>query len=175
MSGLLIENYNGIELCNAPLVYLSSSSKEKINIYFTIHIISVGNLTRKTVNVKTLHPFGPPISWAVKASGDLLYTSGLVASDPVTGKLIEGNFETQTRRTLDNLKEVLKAVGASMQNVVKVNVYVLDLKDFSTLNQIWIEYFGQDSPPARTTVQVAGFIGGIKVEMELVAIIPKKG
>ena len=150
------------------------SSKERLNTQLIIHIIGVKNLARKPVDVKTSHPLGLPISWGVKASGDLLYTSGLVASDPVTGKLIEGDFEAQTRRTFDNLKEVLKAAGTSMQNVVKVNIYISDWKDFPTLNQIWIEYFGTDNPPARTTVQVAGFIGGIKVEIELVATIPKK-
>ena len=132
-------------------------------------------MARKPVNVKTLHPIGLPIPWGVKASGDLLYTSGLVASDPATGKLIEGDFEAQTRRTFNNLKEVLKAAGTSIQNVVKVNVYISDWRDFPVLNQIWTEYFGTENPPARTTIQVAGFIGGIKVEMELVAIVPKKG
>ena len=138
------------------------------------NIIGVGNLARKPVNVKTLHPLGLPISWGVKASGDLLYTSGLVASDPTTGKVIEGDFEAQARRTFDNLKEVLEAAGTSMKNVVKVNIYISDWRDFPILNQIWIEYFGTDNPPARTTIQVAGFIGGIKVEIELVATIPRK-
>jgi len=127
------------------------------------------------VNVKTLHPLGLPISWGVRASGDLLYTSGLVASDPITGKVIEGDFEAQARRIFDNLNEVLKAAGTSLKNVVKVKVYISDWRDFPTLNQIWVEYFGTDNPPARTTIQVAGFIWGIKVEIELVATVPKKG
>jgi 2-iminobutanoate/2-iminopropanoate deaminase len=134
-----------------------------------IHILSVKDLARKPVKVKTLHSLNLPISWGVKASGDLLYTSGLVASDPVTGKLIEGDFEAQARRVFDNLNEVLKAAGTSIQNVVKVNIYISDWKDFPTLNQVWTEYFGTDNPPARTTIQVAGFIGGVKLEIELVA------
>jgi len=131
-------------------------------------------MSKMLINVEALHSFGAPISWGVKTSGDLLFTSGLVASDPATGKIIEGDFEAQTRRTLDNLNEVLKAAGTSLNNVVKVNVYVADLSDFPTLNRVWVEYFGMDSPPARTTIQVANFRGGIKVEIELVAMVPKK-
>ncbi len=127
---------------------------------------------RKVVNVKTFHSLGLPISWGVKASGELLFTSGVVPFDPVTGKVVEGDFAAQTRLVFDNLKEVLKAAGTSLQNVVKANVYISDWKDFAALNQIWVEYFGTDNPPARTTIQVAGFIGGIKVEIELVATVP---
>jgi 2-iminobutanoate/2-iminopropanoate deaminase len=110
-----------------------------------------------------------PYSQAIKA-GNVLYTSGQIALDPATGNLVEGDFAAQARRVFENLGSVLAAAGAGFGNVVKATVYVTDLANFATLNEIYASYFG-DSKPARTTVGVSQLPKGGLVEIDLVAIL----
>ena len=109
-----------------------------------------------------------PYSQAVKANG-LVYTSGQIALDPATGNLVEGSFEAQVHRVLQNLAAILKAAGSDFSRVLKATVYVTDLANFQTLNGIYAEYFG-DHKPARTTVEVKGLPKGGAVEIDLVAL-----
>ena len=95
---------------------------------------------------------GAPYAKAVKANG-FLFVSGNVAVNPKTGKVPEGGIKGQTRQILDNLKELLESLGSSMDDVVKVNIYLVNVRDFSDMNEVYKEYFG-DEPPARTTVGV---------------------
>src|SRR6266498_3815934 len=94
-----------------------------------------------------------PYSQAVRA-GDTLYTSGQIALDPATGNLVEGDFSAQVHRVFENMKAVLAAGGTGFSNVVKATVYLTDLANFATLNEIYASYFG-DTKPARSTVGVA--------------------
>jgi 2-iminobutanoate/2-iminopropanoate deaminase len=110
-----------------------------------------------------------PYSQAVKAGG-LLYTSGQIALNPVTGNLVEGDFAAQARRVFENLKAVLKQAGSDFSRVTKANVYLTDLANFQALNTIYAEYFG-DHKPARTTVGVAELPRGAQVEIDLVAVV----
>ena len=110
-----------------------------------------------------------PYSQAVK-TGNVLYTSGQIGLDPATGNLVEGDFSSQARRVFENLGSVLAAAGAGFGNVVKATVYVTDLANFATLNEIYASYFG-DSKPARSTVGVAQLPKGALVEIDLVAIL----
>jgi 2-iminobutanoate/2-iminopropanoate deaminase len=111
-------------------------------------------------------PIGP-YSQAIK-TGDFLFLSGQIPLDPVTGKLVEGDIQAQTRRVLENIHEVLKAGGVSLKQIVKTTVFMLDLKEFSDMNAVYSEYFG--SPfPARSTIQVAGLPANARVEIEVVA------
>jgi 2-iminobutanoate/2-iminopropanoate deaminase len=110
-----------------------------------------------------------PYSQAVKA-GNVLYTSGQIALDPATGTLVEGDFAAQARRVFENLKAVLAAAGAGFGDVVKATVYLTDLANFATLNEIYASYFG-DTKPARSTVGVAQLPKGASVEIDLVAIL----
>jgi 2-iminobutanoate/2-iminopropanoate deaminase len=110
-----------------------------------------------------------PYSQAIKA-GNVLYTSGQIALDPATGNLVEGDFGAQAKRVFENLGSVLAAAGAGFGNVVKATVYVTDLANFATLNEIYASYFG-DSKPARTTVGVSQLPKGGLVEIDLVAIL----
>ena len=91
-----------------------------------------------------------PYSQAV-GYGNLIFTSGQIALDPATGKLIEGSFETRVRQVLKNLAAVLDAGGSDFSKVLKTTVYVTDLAKFSRLNQIYSEYLG-DAKPARATI-----------------------
>jgi len=110
-----------------------------------------------------------PYSQAIRA-GDVIYTSGQIALDPATGALVEGDFAAQANRVFENLKAVLAAGGVTFANVAKATVYLTDLANFTTLNEIYASYFG-DTKPARTTIGVAQLPKGGLVEIDLVAIV----
>jgi len=113
-------------------------------------------------------PVGP-YSQAVKAGG-WLYASGQIPLDPQTGQLVQGGIENETRRVMDNLSAVLAAGGASLQQVVKVTVYLTDMQDFPAFNAIFAGYFPSD-PPARATVAVAALPRGVHIEIDAVAYV----
>jgi len=108
-----------------------------------------------------------PYSQAVVAS-DLIFTSGQIPLDPATQQMVEGDVRAQTERVMDNLEAVLDAAGAGFEQVVKATIYVVDLGDFATVNEIYGKRFPR-SPPARSTVQVAALPKGARVEIELIA------
>jgi len=108
-----------------------------------------------------------PYSQAVIA-GDLIFTSGQIALEPSTQQLVQGDIRVQTERVMDNLAAVLDAAGAGFENVLKATIFVVDLGDFATVNEIYGKRFPR-SPPARSTVQVAALPKGARVEIELIA------
>lgn len=110
-----------------------------------------------------------PYSQGARA-GNLLFTAGQIPLDPATGAMVEGDIEVQTRRVLDNLKGVVEAGGSSLDKVVKVTVFMVNLGDFARMNEIYGEYFHTD-PPARSAFQVAALPLGATVEMEAVALV----
>lgn len=107
-------------------------------------------------------------SQAVKA-GDTVYLSGQIPLDPETMELVEG-FGDQARRVFDNLKAVCEAAGGTLQDMVKVNIYLVDLANFAELNEIMATYF-QEPYPARAAVQVSALPKGAQVEMEGVMVL----
>jgi 2-iminobutanoate/2-iminopropanoate deaminase len=109
-------------------------------------------------------------SQAIKLSGSI-FTAGQIALDPKTGELVEGGIVEQTTRVLDNLKAVLEAAGASLDDVVKTTVFLSNMSDFVQMNDIYKQYFNSNTPPARSTVQVAGLPRGAMVEIECIASI----
>jgi 2-iminobutanoate/2-iminopropanoate deaminase len=111
-----------------------------------------------------------PYSQAIRA-GNFLYTAGQVALHPGSGQLTDGGIEAETRQVLDNLAAVLDAAGGSLANVIKTTVFMQDLGEFAAMNAVYAEYF-TGSPPARSTVQVAGLPRGARVEIECVALLP---
>lgn len=108
-----------------------------------------------------------PYSHAVKAGG-FIYVSGQAALDPETSKPINGTVAEETRRTLENVKAILAASGASLADVVKCSVFLADIRDFKALNEVYAEYF-DEAKPARTTVQSMLPASGLKVEIDCVA------
>jgi 2-iminobutanoate/2-iminopropanoate deaminase len=108
-----------------------------------------------------------PYSQAV-ISGDLIFTSGQIALDPNTQQMVPGDIRAQTERVMDNLAAVLEAAGAAFENVIKANIFVVDLGDFAVVNEIYGKRFPR-SPPARSTVQVAALPKGARVEIEMIA------
>ena len=109
-----------------------------------------------------------PYSQAIAAAG-LVFCSGQIPLDPVTGQIVEGGIDTQTRRVVDNLTVVLQAAGSSPEQVVKTTIFLADMNDFATVNTIYAEYFGTE-PPARSTVQVARLPRDVRVEVEAIAL-----
>jgi 2-iminobutanoate/2-iminopropanoate deaminase len=108
-----------------------------------------------------------PYSQAVRV-GEWVFVSGQIPLHPGTGEVVIGGIEEQTRQTLDNLRAVLKAAGASLREVVKTTIYLVDLADFTSVNQVYASYFEVD-PPARATVQVAALPKGVLVEVDAIA------
>ena len=108
-----------------------------------------------------------PYSQAVRV-GEWVFVSGQIPLHPGTGVVVIGGIEEQTRQALDNLRSVLKAAGASLREVVKTTIYLVDLADFTSVNQIYASYFEVD-PPARATMQVAALPKGVFVEVDAIA------
>ena len=112
-----------------------------------------------------------PYSQSVSADG-LLFTSGQVALDPATGELVGGGFEAEARQVFGNLGAVLASAGCGFADVLRATVYLADMGDFPVLNTIYAESFGEHRP-ARSTVQVAALPRGARVEIDLVARLPR--
>jgi 2-iminobutanoate/2-iminopropanoate deaminase len=108
-----------------------------------------------------------PYSQAVVAGG-FLYSAGQIALDPSTGEMVRGDVAAQTERVMTNLGAVLAAAGATWTDVVKTTVYLHDMRDFPTVNEIYARAIG-DARPARSTVQVAGLPRGALVEIDCIA------
>jgi len=113
-------------------------------------------------------PIGP-YSQAIR-SGDLLFCSGQVAIDPAVGKLVDGDVAAQARQALRNLSAVLTAAGASVGDIVKTTIFLVDMADFATVNAAYGEFLGE-AAPARTTVAVAALPLGARVEIEAIALL----
>jgi 2-iminobutanoate/2-iminopropanoate deaminase len=112
-----------------------------------------------------------PYSQAVQ-TGEMIYTSGQVPLDPVTGQLVEGGIQEQTVRVLENIKALLAAVKSDLQHVVKTTVYLKNMSDFAAMNEIYASYLARDGwvAPARSTVEVARLPKDALVEIEVIAL-----
>jgi 2-iminobutanoate/2-iminopropanoate deaminase len=100
-------------------------------------------------------------------AGGFLFTAGQVGLDPATMKLVEGDVAAQTRRVFDNLEAVLAGAGATLSDVVRAGVFLVDMGDFAKMNEVFAARFGAHRP-ARTTVAVAALPAGARVEIDLV-------
>lgn len=103
--------------------------------------------------------------------GDLIFTAGVTANDPVTGELVApGDIVGQTRQVLKNLKEILKEHGSDLEHVFKTLVFVEDIDRFPEFNEAYKEFFPVN-PPARSTMQVGKFNHGMVIEIEAIAAV----
>jgi 2-iminobutanoate/2-iminopropanoate deaminase len=110
-----------------------------------------------------------PYSQGVICNG-LLFTAGQVALDPAKGELVSGGIGEQTTRALENLRAVLAEAGSDFSQVIKTTVFLVDMADFTVMNEIYGRVFG-DHRPARSTVAVAGLPRGARVEIEVIATV----
>ena len=108
-----------------------------------------------------------PYSQAVRA-GALLFVSGQVPLDPVTGQLVEGDIAAQTHRVFQNIGEILKSGGASFDHVVRTTVFLADMNDFAAMNDVYATYFASPAP-ARATVQVSRLPKDARIEIDVIA------
>lgn len=119
-------------------------------------------------------PVGP-YNQAVKAGG-LVFCSGQIGLDPASGAMVgEGDVAAETRQVLSNLKAVLAEAGCTPQQVVRTTVFLVDLKDFASVNEIYATVFGEGVSPARACVQVAGLPKGALVEIDCIAVQSEPG
>ena len=124
-------------------------------------------MSRRVVDTASAPKAIGPYSQAIVANG-LCFCSGQIPLDPATGQIVEGDIRVQTRRVLDNLSAVLEAAGTSLANVVRTTIFLVDLGDFTVVNEIYGGYF-QGEPPARVTVQVSALPRGSRVEIDAIA------
>ena len=113
-----------------------------------------------------------PYSQGIIANG-FLYTAGQIPLDPTSGKMVEGGIVEQTNRVMQNIQEVLSAAGVSWSEVVKTTVYLNDLSNFPTVNDVYGKWLG-DARPARSTVQVTALPRGALVEIDAIAAVGSK-
>lgn len=118
---------------------------------------------------KAPQPIGP-YHQAV-ATDHLVFTAGQIAIDPVTNQICAGGIVEQTRMVLINLKAVLEAAGSSLDNVLKVTIFLKNMNDFAAMNAIYGEFFKSDTAPARSTVEVARLPKDALMEIEAVACL----
>ncbi|PKP62008.1 hypothetical protein CVT91_01075 [Candidatus Atribacteria bacterium HGW-Atribacteria-1] len=110
-----------------------------------------------------------PYSQAIKV-GDLLFISGQISIKPETNEFIDGEVEIQTEQVLENIKAILEAVDSSLEDVVKVTIYLRNMEDFALVNKVYSRYF-ENSLPARATVEVSNLPKNAKVEIDAIGII----
>jgi 2-iminobutanoate/2-iminopropanoate deaminase len=113
-----------------------------------------------------------PYSQGIIANG-FLYTAGQIPLDPASGKMVEGGIIEQTDRVMHNIQEVLSAAGVSWNDVVKTTVFLNDLANFPTVNEVYGKWLG-DARPARSTVQVTALPRGALVEIDAIAVVGRK-
>ena len=110
-----------------------------------------------------------PYSQGIKG-GNLIFTSGQLPIDPETGVLIQDDIKLATRQSIENVKAILEEAGASLNDVVKVTIFIKDMNDFALVNEVYGEYFSEHKP-ARSCVEVARLPKDGKIEIEAIAVI----
>jgi 2-iminobutanoate/2-iminopropanoate deaminase len=102
--------------------------------------------------------------------GDLLFCSGQIPLEPTTGELVKEDVDGQARRCLENLEAICAAAGGSLSNAVRCTVYLGDMNDFTRVNEVYAEFFGDD-PPARVAIAAAGLPKGADVEIDAIVAL----
>lgn len=113
-------------------------------------------------------PLGP-YSQAV-LTGNTLYTSGQIAINPESGNLITDNITSETLQVMQNLKAVLEAANMTFDHVIKSSIFISNMDDFATINEVYGNFFQDESAPARETVQVARLPKDVNVEISVIAV-----
>jgi len=108
-----------------------------------------------------------PYSQAIRFN-ELVFVSGQIPIDPESGKVIKGNIKEQTKQVLENLKNILQAGGSSLPNVLRTTIFLSDMDDYAMVNETYAQYF-ENSPPARSTVQVSRLPKDVHIEIDAIA------
>ena len=114
---------------------------------------------------RAIGPYSPGLK-----VGNLLFLSGSIPLDPVSGQLVEGGIKEQTTRVMENIKGLLAAAGADFNNVARTTVFMVDLGEFAAMNEVYASYFTAPYP-ARSTVQVVKLPRDVRVEIDVIAVL----
>ena len=115
----------------------------------------------------------PPTAHYTQAvrAGDTVYLAGLCGDDPISGSIMgDGDMAIEAKYALENLRYTIEAAGGTLEDIVKVNVYVTDLNKMSDFNRVYVTYF-KENPPARIAMEVQGLAGGAMLELDAVAVV----
>lgn len=124
---------------------------------------------KETISTENAPSAIGPYSQAVKV-GNMVFCSGQIPIDPATGEFNSDNVTEQTRQVLQNLSAVLEAAGTNLSNVVKTTVFLVDMNEFTQMNEVYAEFFSENKP-ARATVQAARLPRDTRVEIDCIAVI----
>ncbi|MBD1850636.1 RidA family protein [Leptolyngbya sp. FACHB-711] len=130
-------------------------------------------MTREIIRTNQAPAPVGPYNQAVVAAGQLVFAAGQIALDPATGTIVgEGDVARQTEQVFANLKGVLEAAGATLQDIVKTTVFLADMNDFAAMNAVYAQYFDEALAPARACVEVSRLPKDVRVEIECIAVKP---
>ena len=146
-------------LCTILILTISIFSKE------------LSQMSKEIISTKNAPQAIGPYSQAVK-TGNLMFISGQIPLNPETGDLVSGSIEDEANQVLNNIKSICKAAGNSLEDIVKITIFLTDLDNFATVNEVMKEHFSEPYP-ARATIEVTGLPLGVNVEIE--AIVSTNG
>jgi 2-iminobutanoate/2-iminopropanoate deaminase len=126
-------------------------------------------MKREIIHTNKVYSSPNPLSQAVKY-GNLVFVSGLLAKDPATEKVVAGGMREQTRQVIENLKNVLDAAGSSLDEILKISVFITDRGKFGEMNEVYRSYFAKDAP-ARICVEAGMTNDGYLIEMDCIAAV----
>ena len=127
-------------------------------------------MTRQSISTEHAPAAIGPYSQAVR-QGDLLFCSGQIPLDPGSGELVKQDVSGQARRCLLNLQAVCQAALTSLERAVRVTVYLADMNDFTRVNEVYEEFFGTETPPARVAIGVASLPKGADIEIDAIVAV----
>jgi reactive intermediate/imine deaminase len=146
-------------LCTIPLLSTLIFSKE------------INEMSKEIISTENAPQAIGPYSQAVKAGG-LMFISGQIPLNPETGDLVTGSIEDEANQVLQNIKSICEAAGHGMEDIVKITIFLTDLGNFATVNEVMKKHFSEPYP-ARATVEISGLPLGVNVEIE--AIVSTNG
>ena len=154
------------------------NSKKLLLILCTISVIPNNlyseesqNMSKEIISTDNAPQAIGPYSQAVK-TGNLIFISGQIPLDPKTGDIVDGTIEDQANQVLENIKSICEAAGHGLEDIVKITIFLTDLGNFATVNEVMKKYF-KEPYPARATVEISGLPLGVEVEIE--AIVSTNG
>lgn len=127
-------------------------------------------MEREVITTKEAPAAIGPYNQGIRASGSFIFTAGQIPLDPQSGEIVGETIAEQTHQALKNLRAVLQAAGAKMENVVKTTVFLADIQDFAAMNEVYAHYF-TGNPPARSAFGGNDLPKGVKIEIECVAVV----
>ncbi|MDG1328514.1 MAG: Rid family detoxifying hydrolase [Flavobacteriaceae bacterium] len=125
---------------------------------------------KKIIHTKNAPSAIGPYNQAV-LNDNILYTSGQIAIDPVTGNLIIADIRKETKQVMENLKALLEVVEMDFSNVLKATIFISDMDNYSIINEIYASYFEEKSAPARETVEVSRLPKSVRIEISMIAAL----